>query len=433
VTSFPILPLGSLTSESTRRLGQDETDIPIYGVDKEIGLTKEPRYKSANISRYKIVEEGMFAYNPMRLNINSIGYCDKSFKRGGVSPDYVVFACDPEKLDHKFFFYHTKSATWRKWLELAGEGSVRERIYYKKLSEYELTVPPVLYQKSAARILSALDDKIELNRLTNDTLAQMAQAIFKDWFVDFGPVRRKQEGATDPIAIMGGLVQDSARAAKLAELFPNGFCNNGLPNGWRHYSLSQLASQTKRAINPSTALQEVFEHYSLPAYDSGEAPTLDRGATILSNKTLIPPGAVLLSKLNPEISRVWVPNDREDRVQIASTEFLVLQPLSGIKRALLQALFRSMPFRTMIEGMVTGTSKSHQRVSPTALFACNLLAGSSDAFAAFGDIGELFMQRRLALRRENQALTETRDYLLSKLISGEVRVRDADSLVGSSV
>ena len=70
-------------------------------------------------------------------------------------------------------------------------------------------------------ILGALDDKIELNRRMNETLEAMARAIFKDWFVDFGPTRRKLAGLTDPTEIMGGLVQDATRAAELAALFPD--------------------------------------------------------------------------------------------------------------------------------------------------------------------------------------------------------------------
>ena len=83
------------------------------------------------------------------------------------------------------------------------------------------------------RCLGSLDDKIELNRRMNETLEAMAQAIFRDWFVDFGPTRRKIEGATDPVEIMGGLVTDPERASQqMADMFPASFGDNGLPEGW---------------------------------------------------------------------------------------------------------------------------------------------------------------------------------------------------------
>lgn len=95
-----------------------------------------------------------------------------------------------------------------------------------------LEVPPSAEQRAIAELLGSLDDKIELNRRTNETLEAMAQAIFRDWFVDFGPTRRKMEGATDPIVIMGSVVADPERAGGLAKLFPARLEDSGLPDGW---------------------------------------------------------------------------------------------------------------------------------------------------------------------------------------------------------
>ncbi len=74
----------------------------------------------------------------------------------------------------------------------------------------------------------------------NETLEAMAQAIFKDWFVDFGPTRRKLSGITDPAAIMGGLTPDAIRATELAALFPDALGDDGLPVGWSEKPFSTL-------------------------------------------------------------------------------------------------------------------------------------------------------------------------------------------------
>lgn len=253
----------------------------------------------------------------------------------------------------------------------------------------------------------------------------MAQAIFRDWFVDFGPVRRKMAGATDPIAIMGGLTPDPARAAELAALFPDALGDDDLPVGWQLLALSDVADQTKGAINPQALPCTVFEHYSLPAYDFGHGPAMDLGTTIKSNKVPVAPGSVMLSKLNPEIPRVWIPNDEVGFPQIASTEFLVFKPKSGCGRGLLYYMFRDPTVRQILEGMVTGTSKSHQRISPPALLQTKLIVGDCSVFGAFDEITEPIVKRHLALRAENRTLAETRDYLLPRLMTGEVRVGDA--------
>ena len=92
-------------------------------------------------------------------------------------------------------------------------------------------VPTPSDQKQIAEILGTLDDKIELNRRMNETLEEMARALFRDWFIDFGPTRRQMDGATDPAAIMGHAFPDD-KAAALAPLFPARLGEDGLPEGW---------------------------------------------------------------------------------------------------------------------------------------------------------------------------------------------------------
>lgn len=152
---------------------------------------------------------------------------------------------------------------------------------------------------------------------------------------------------------------------------------------------------------------------------------MDLGVTIKSNKVPVPAGSVMLSKLNPEIPRVWIPNAQAGLPQIASTEFLVFKPRLGCGRGLLYFMFRDPTVRQIMEGMVTGTSKSHQRISPPALLQTKLVVGDGSAFGAFEEIVGPMVERLLALRAENRTLAQTRDYLLPRLMSGEVRVGDA--------
>lgn len=291
----------------------------------------------------------------------------------------------------------------------------------------DLALLPIPYPAKDVRegILSALtplDDKIELNWRMGETLEAMAQAIFRDWFVDFGPVRRKLAGETDLVAVMGGLTPNSARAAEFAAVFPAALTEDGAPQGWASATLADLATHCKGTVVPFAHSDLEFEHYSLPAFDCGQEPAIDLGDSIKSNKTPVPAGAVLLSKLNPETPRVWLPNDPTGWQQIASTEFLIFQPAPRVGRGLLYCLFRDPTVRQILAGMVTGTSKSHQRISPPALMKTSLLIGSGEAFEAFEQIVEPLLQRVLSLRAENRTLAETRDYLLPRLMSGAVRV-----------
>ena len=163
-------------------------DLPVYGVDRKDGLTPTAKYQSKNLSRYKVIRPGMFAYNPMRLNIGSIAYCKDSQSTGLVSPDYVVFSCNENFLDPNFMKYAIIGPEWHHWTHSAGVGSVRIRIYFKELSTMPFTPPPLPEQKAIAHVLGSIDDRIELNRRMNETLEAMAQTLFKSWFVDFDPV-----------------------------------------------------------------------------------------------------------------------------------------------------------------------------------------------------------------------------------------------------
>ena len=234
-----------------------------------------------------------------------------------------------------------------------------------------LRAPNLGLQQAISGVLGALDDKIELNRRMNETLEAMARAIFKDWFVDFGPTRAKMEGRAPYLT------------PKLWDLFPDALDDEDKPVGWESYALRDLAHHHRTTVSPSANPESPFEHYSIPAYDAGNEPMRDSGASIKSNKTVVPESAVLLSKLNPEIERVWLPNPKGKLRQISSTEFLAFTPLAPATRTVLFCMFKSEEFRAEMAAMVTGTSKSHQRVSPKALLSREVLVADARLLAAF--------------------------------------------------
>jgi type I restriction enzyme S subunit len=262
--------------------------------------------------------------------------------------------------------------------------------------------------------LFALDDKIDLNRRMNETLEGMARAIFKDWFVDFGPTRAKMEGYAPYLA------------PDMWSLFPDRLDDDEKPEGWKLSALREVVHHIRETISPSSSPEELFDHYSIPAFDQGQDPVREAGSGILSNKTIVPADVVLLSKLNPEISRVWLVDIDAGTRAICSTEFLVFSPRVPSDRALLYCLMTEGTFKQRLEGMVTGTSKSHQRVGPDAVLAIDLVIAPRQIMDAFPTLAEPMLNRIVANRREVRTLSRTRDLLLPKLMSGEIRVKDAE-------
>ena len=141
---------------------------------------------------------------------------------------------------------------------------------------------------------------------------------------------------------------------------------------WRKVTIGDLVWLHDQQITPASAPAELFYHYSIPAYDSGQRPALETGSAIGSNKFVVPRGAVLVSKLNPQLPRVWAPDIPDKARAVASTEFLVLSPRDGVDRRFLKYLMLSPAVRSAMEARVTGTSGSHQRVRPSDLLSISV-------------------------------------------------------------
>ena len=334
----------------------------------------------------------------------------------------VVYSPDPFFVIDTAYYVASKSTHDMRWLFYAikhyqlgeiDDGSPIPSTTRAAVYPCNLTVPPLPEQRAISHVLGSLDDKIELNRRMNETLEAMARALFKSWFVDFDPVRAKMEGRDT------GLPQD------IADQFPDRLVDSEMgevPEGWEVFRLDELTHHHTRSTSPFHSPELEYEHFSIPAYDAGQHPAVEPGVAIRSNKTVVPDDAVLLSKLNPRFARVWVPPDSMGRPQVCSTEFLAFTPKAPANRSLLFALFADQHFRALLKSLVTGTSKSHQRVPPPALKAHEVLAGSRRLFAVFGEATGGMLARILKNRSEAAILASLRDTLLPKLISGEMRL-----------
>lgn len=276
-------------------------------------------------------------------------------------------------------------------------------------------------QRGIAAILGALDDKIDLNRRMSEMLEAMARGLFKSWFVDFDPVRARAEGRNPecPTAIV--------------DLFPSTFettAEGPMPMSWRLGPFSDVVELHRVAEKPFESPARTFLHFSIPAYDDGQWPTTELGESIQSTKWRVPSGAILVSKLNPAIERVWLVDAAEGQRAVCSTEFLVLSPSAAFGRAYLYCLCRAPHFRQQLAALVTGTSNSHQRAPVDGILALEVAVPAQPVVVAFEEAAMPLLQRSVACRRESRTLAALRDTLLPKLISGELRIPDAERIVG---
>lgn len=382
------------------------------------------RLKNANVQKGDVI----FTHAG---NIGQVAYIpgDSQYDRYVISQRQFYMRCNREYVIPEFIVYYFKTPEGRHKLlantSQVGVPALAQPVSY--LRSITIPLPPIAEQRAIASILGTLDDKIELNQRMNETLEAMARAIFKAWFVDFEPVRAKMEGRWRRGESLPGL------PAHLYDLFPDRLVDSEhgeVPEGWNIGPLERVVCVVRETIDPQLEPDVQFQHFSIPAYDEGQTPRWERGEAIKSIKFLVPDDAVLLSKINPEIDRVWMVDVASDVQAICSTEFIVLTPRAPFGRCYIYCQVRSGGFRQDLVGLVTGTSKSHQRVHPRAVLNLPVLIPPVSVVEEFERIAVPLMRQRQARERESRTLAVMRDAVLPKLISGELRVEDFERTVG---
>ncbi len=298
--------------------------------------------------------------------------------------------------------------------------TVQATLNLRDVAQLPIAMPPEPERRAIVHVLGTLDDKIELNRRMSETLEAIALAIFRSWFINFDPVRAKSEN------------RDSGLPKPIADLFPNRFEESELgeiPEGWSTVDIGNLVRLGRDSIHPSQFPDETFDHFSIPAFDEGRKPKPELGSSIKSNKLIVPPDAVLLSKLNPRIRRIWLPVVRDGYRGICSTEFLVALPAPGTSREFIFSFLSSKAFSDVFETLVTGTSGSHQRVKPEGLLAMDAVIPVESVVHQFTKVVRPLLTRVTRARDESGTLSALRDTLLQKLVSGELRIKDAERFV----
>jgi type I restriction enzyme S subunit len=294
-------------------------------------------------------------------------------------------------------------------------GSAQASLNRNFIYPIPVRVPPLPQQKAIAAVLGTLDDKIELNRRMNATLEAMTRALFQSWFVDFDPVRAKLDGR-----------QPSGLGPATAALFPNEFEDSELghiPKDWTVGKVGDLCTLNRGTVNPGDFPTETFDHFSLPAFDEGRTPKVELGSAIMSNKLVVTPDSVLLSKLNPHIPRIWLPDLHSTRRSVCSTEFMVACSKPGVSRGYLFSLFTSSAFASVYGTLVTGTTGSHQRIRPESVLEMTVVIPPRALIQAFTDFAKPMLDRINRNTEQSRTLAALRDTLLPKLLSGELAVQ----------
>jgi type I restriction enzyme S subunit len=364
-----------------------------------------------------LLEPGDLLFARQSLVLSGAGRC--SVFLGASEPvtfeSHIIRArIDKTTSDPFFYFYFFRSRAGRDAIESIVEQVAAAGIRGSDLANLQVLKPPLREQRAIAHILGTLDDKIELNRRMNETLEAMARALFKSWFVDFDPVRAKAEG------------RDPSLPKHIADLFPDSFEDSELgeiPKGWEIGTLGDVADQSRRGVQPdaidASTPYIALEHMPKRCIALSEWGTADG---LESNKFEFKRGEILFGKLRPYFHKVGVaPVDG-----VCSTDIVVVKPRAEHWFGFVLGHASSEAFVEYTNAGSTGTKMPRTSWGDMARYPVVL---PPDPIAeAFTAQIRPSVTRILAAIHESRTLAALRDTLLPRLISGDLRVRDAERL-----
>ena len=301
-------------------------------------------------------------------------------------------------------------------VDLAGHGT--GRLNTEELKAIRVHLPPLPEQRAIAHVLGTLDDKTELNRRMNETLEEMARALFKSWFVDFEPVRAKMEGRWRRGESLSGL------PAEHYDLFPNRLVASELgevPEGWEVRALGEVVELNPRERMKKETIAPYLDMAALPILGPSPDEAVLRE---FKSGTRFRNGDTLLARITPCLENgktAFVQSLPEGEVGWGSTEFIVMRAISPVPSEYTYLLARDPTFRAHAIQSMTGTS-GRQRARTEALVPYLLPSPPVAVWTQFSSMIESALARIESNRKEALALAAQRDTLLPGLVSGEIGV-----------
>lgn len=317
----------------------------------------------------------------------------RSKDRGTIDPRWLFYALQSAEIKHQM--------GWS-----AGQTDMAPYISLTdQRNAFYLTIPPVSQQKAVAALLGALDDKIELNRRMNETLEAMARAIFKDWFVDFGPTRAKaarRGHPTDP-----KFDRPPYLAPHIWDLFPDTLDDEDKPVGWEMKPLAACLDRLK--------VGKLYDQKSVEP--AGRVPVLDQGKL----------GIIGFHNQDANI------NASSKRRVSTFANHTCVQRLIDFDFSTIQNVIPFIGHELPTEWVhyaSLGKQEFEEYRGHWPSFVIHEVTVPSPALAnLFTEHIHLLLQKASANRAEEKSLAQTRDLLLPKLMSGEIRLSDAEKAV----
>lgn len=406
------------------------TSFELLEVNCLTGSGRRPNYEVVRKFVTKEAYDSWFRNGHPKTNdviistVGSIGEVCISEGRGSIAQNLIALSPKPDALTGEFLYYYLCSPEVKNELLTLNISSVQPSIKVPHLLDLEISLLPLPEQKAIAHILGSLDDKIELNRRMNATLEGMAQALFKSWFVDFEPVIDNALAAGNPIPeelapraeVRRQALADGTANREATQAFPAAFKETEsmgwIPEGWEIVAFEDLvAAKQGRYLAKTEMVNEPDEDHKYPVWGGngilgyGPKSAYDRPITLMTCR------GSNCGMIKSTKSSAWVSNNSfACPTKFGSEYFLYLY-------------FQNENFSECISGsaqpQITYTALKNKVMKyPISKEICETFSESVQVY-----IGKIALNEK-----QNEVLTKLRDTLLPKLISGELRIPEAEQL-----
>jgi type I restriction enzyme S subunit len=326
-------------------------------------------------------------------------------------------------LDNTFLKFLMQSSEVQDQLRARASGTTVFGIRQSELRKIVLTLPPYVEQRAIAHILGTLDDKIELNRRINLTLEGIARALFKSWFVDFDPVRAKADGT------------EHGLPKSIADLFPSSLEDSEIgeiPTGWNFGTIEKLAEVNALTLSRTDRL-DVIDYVEISEVMRGEIGNIvryERGQEPSRARRRLRHGDSVLSTVRPDRGAYFLALHPPETL-IASTGFAVLTPKSG-HWAFLYSLATRLEVGEQLGRLADGGAYPAIRAEVVGQIPV-ALPPALEPITLFERLVRPLYEKSAQNRTQSRTLGQLRDALLPKLISGELRLPDAERILGGQL
>lgn len=358
-------------------------------------------------------------------------------KRNKVIPDFLLYA-------------YLSPAFQEVIREKTIHGSTTDRLSIKEMPSFKIQIPDVRKQNEIIKILKSIDDKLEINQQVNKTLEQMAQALFKSWFVDFEPVKAKmavlEAGGSQEEATLAAMTAISGKDADAlvvferehpeqyaelkatAELFPSAMQDSELgeiPEGWALGALSDITTFAKGKVDVSSLTPDTYistenmlenragisKASSLPSVNS--VPNFSRGHVLISN-------------IRPYFKKIWLARFEGGR----SADVLAFEARDSVTVEYIYNLLYQESFFDFM--MLTSKGVKMPRGDKKAIMGWQCICPEKKILHAFSTAVSKYYSFIESNNAQNKTLTRLRDTLLPKLLSGEITLPEAEQAVSEA-